>query len=76
MYMLLWCFFAILWYNIVDTFLPMYSVNPITYHVMSCHACMLLRPYLTYLPFLVLLTTLTSAMLLHGFFICSFLFCQ
>jgi hypothetical protein len=25
----------------------MYSVNPITYHVMSCHACIILPPYLT-----------------------------
>ncbi len=45
----------------------MYSVNPITYYVMSCHTCILFLPYLTSLPILVLPTTLIDSMLLHGF---------
>ena len=42
------------------------------YDVMSCHTCILLLPYLTCLPYLVLPTTLVGSMLLHGLF-CSFL---
>ena len=80
MNMLFYCI-AVLWYVIVDNFLPMYSVNPITYDVMYCHTCILFLPFLTCLPFpilpvsptlpillfLVLPTTLIGSMLLHGF---------
>jgi hypothetical protein len=55
----------------------MYSVNPITYHVMSCHTRIILPPYLTCrslsnTPYY--LTTLTSAMHLHGFLSVLFFF--
>ena len=58
----------LLFYN----FLPMYSVNPITYYVMSCHTCILFCPTIPlskfwYSPLPLLIPCLCMVFLLFSF---------